>query len=266
MTDRIARRVTHKLFAIAEKAEPAARLFAWIFGMLLALLTIVTVLSDLKPSSGSILAASLVLFLIASLVVFLTDILRMLPQKGDQKKVSEKTGETRATQPPLSPLAEKEVPNELKWPGVSYAYEIVVPLYEMTERRYVAAESRIQQLLAFSVAIMLASVTILVAAQVPLTVSRPFFVATSLLVLQVIVGLTTITFGYLRTLPLEFFVKTALHHSEWEFKKNILYWAVEDLRANRRLVNANGWVVLGMTTLFLTEGAALIWWLFSSLP
>lgn len=153
--------------------------------------------------------------------------------------------------------------NEESWPAVKYAYEMVGPLYEMTERRYVAAEARILQLVAFSITIMLAFIAVVGALEGQLTLSAPFFLSSSFLVIQVIIGLLSTAYGSIATLNLKHIVENTLDYTEWEFKKNVLYWATDDIAANTRLVNLKGWAVWSMTVLLLAEVGCLAWWLFT---
>jgi len=101
-------------------------------------------------------------------------------------------------------------------------------------------------------------------AKIEWTISRSFLIAAGALSLQVLVGLFAKAYGHLRALGIRSIVRNALHYPEWEFKKNVLYWALDDIEANRRLVNLKGWVCWFMTFLFITEAVSLTWWLLGS--
>jgi hypothetical protein len=59
-----------------QKLESPARYFMWIFGMILAIVTVVSILGILNDISRPILLGSLILFFFAGLVVFIRDIQR----------------------------------------------------------------------------------------------------------------------------------------------------------------------------------------------
>ena len=51
-----------------------------------------------------------------------------------------------------------------------------------------------------------------------------------------------------------------LHYSEWEFKKNAVYWAGKHFEKNWTVVNLKGWAATGMSALFLAETVFLLMW------
>lgn len=63
--------------------EPNAKYFMWVFGMVLAIATVVNILDMLTPSSRLILVISLILFFFAGLIVFISDLQRS-KQKGTE--------------------------------------------------------------------------------------------------------------------------------------------------------------------------------------
>jgi hypothetical protein len=65
-----------------QKLEPYARYFMWIFGMILAIATVVSILDILTNISRLILLVSLILFFFAGLVVFISDIQQSRQRQG----------------------------------------------------------------------------------------------------------------------------------------------------------------------------------------
>ena len=56
-----------------------------------------------------------------------------------------------------------------------------------------------------------------------------------------------------------------LHYSEWEFKKNAIYWAGQHFNANVSRINIMGWILTGMIALFSVEVVLLLVWAIVSL-
>ena len=56
-----------------------------------------------------------------------------------------------------------------------------------------------------------------------------------------------------------------LHYSEWEFKKNAIYWAGQHFNANVSRINIMGWILTGMIALFSIEVILLLVWAIVSL-
>jgi len=55
------------------------------------------------------------------------------------------------------------------------------------------------------------------------------------------------------------------HYSEWEFKKNAMYWAGQHFEANVSRINIMGWLLTSMTFLFALEVIFLLIWAIRSL-
>jgi len=72
--------------------EPNAKYFMWVFGMVLAIATVVNILDMLTPSSRLILVISLILFFFAGLIVFISDLQRS-KQKGTEIRQKIRKGE-----------------------------------------------------------------------------------------------------------------------------------------------------------------------------
>ena len=64
--------------------EPNAKYFMWVFGMVLATATVVNILDILTPSSRLMLIIFLILFYLAGLIVFISDLRRSSKQESTQ--------------------------------------------------------------------------------------------------------------------------------------------------------------------------------------
>ena len=79
-----------------QKIEPHARYFMWIFGMILATATVVSILNILTNINRLILLVSLILFFLAGLIVFIGDLQRS--RKQESKEIlthTERSGRNR---------------------------------------------------------------------------------------------------------------------------------------------------------------------------
>lgn len=66
--------------------EPNAKYFMWVFGMVLAIATVVNILDMLTPSSRLILVISLILFFFAGLIVFISDVRRRFTTRASNQQ------------------------------------------------------------------------------------------------------------------------------------------------------------------------------------
>ena len=71
--------------------------------------------------------------------------------------------------------------------------------------------------------------------------------------------------GGMRLLSPQELYKQWLGWSEWEFKKNAVYWAGEHFKANASLVNEKGNHALAMNALLFLEVACILVWVLVSI-
>jgi len=128
------RRLALKLYSTFGTVETMARFIVWIFGMFLALMTIITILPLLNPANRWIVLISLILFLIAGLIVFVRDIPRLLHGEMVSYVDTAETLVKKASKSNGMEVSKDSNSNEANWPAVRFAYEFIVPQYEMTER------------------------------------------------------------------------------------------------------------------------------------
>ena len=154
-----------------------------------------------------------------------------------------------------------ESENQQKMPAVPHVYEWLEMLYEIVERRYVAVDARIQNLVAFAASTFVAVVALMTAGSKPITLDGFLLVAAILVAVQVLVGLWGLAWGHISLFGLNHIVTHELELNEYEFKRTALGWANQDLAATRRVVNIKGWIVWSLVAALILELSSLYFWL-----
>lgn len=159
---------------------------------------------------------------------------------------------------------ESDQPDESAWPSVDLAYEFVAPSYDWIQSRFESVERRIQTFLAFTATLTLGLPALMVAVVKSVDFGSIWFIAamvTAIVILalgiaaKIISGSSGIWF-----LSPDNLYEGWLHYSEWEFKKNAIYWAGQHFNANVALINKMGWILTGMIVLFSAEVILLLAW------
>ena len=151
--------------------------------------------------------------------------------------------------------------SEGTWPGVHLAYDFVGSSYDWILQRLDAADSRIQTLQTFAASITLAAPILAASVIKDVDFRSPWFIlALSAFITVVVVGAVARVSGSVKLINPQVFYGQWLHYSEWEFKKNAVYWAGQHFDANSSLVNNKAWVAFGMTALLLVEVGLLLAW------
>lgn len=151
--------------------------------------------------------------------------------------------------------------SEATWPGVDIAYDFVSSSYAWILQRLDAIDSRIQTLQAFAASVTLAAPILAASVIKDVDFRSPWFIlALFVFITVVVVGAAARVWGSVKLISPQVLYDQWLHYSEWEFKKNAVYWAGQHFDANRSLVNNKGWAALGMTALLLIEVGLLLAW------
>lgn len=152
--------------------------------------------------------------------------------------------------------------DETQWPAVIRAYDYVLPSYQLLAARFESSDTRLTVVLNFVSSISL-GVPLLARAidsNVPFR-SRWFVAAMALFVIASIVGLAGRTYGRL-TLPDPMMVfEKHLASSEWQFKKDMLYFAGQHFERNREAVRRKGNLSLAVAALLVLEILCLVIWI-----
>jgi hypothetical protein len=161
---------------------------------------------------------------------------------------------------PVPPLTEEER-NKRDYPSVDLAYNLAVQSYDTAHKRWEAADNRVQTLLTFTVTVELALPTLL-HSNVPQTRFNSLWFVCAVIAYVFSVGIGTymrLKRGLILIDPKKLYNKW-LGFSEWEFKKDFIYWAGEDYEINNKNINRKITYTVGMLILFLIGDLLLIIW------
>jgi len=150
---------------------------------------------------------------------------------------------------------------EDKWPSVHWAYEFVKPSYEWIQNRLDAVNARIEFLLTFSSSVTLA-VPIVVKVLFPDVDfgSLWFMSAMCMFLFTAVVGILGRIYGGLKLVSLQKLYNEWLNYSEWEFKKNAIYFAGEHFTYNNSQINRKANFTIIMSVLLVLEVAFIVIW------
>lgn len=151
---------------------------------------------------------------------------------------------------------------EAQYPSVELAYEFVKPSYDWMLSRFETANNKIQNLLTFA-----ASIT----AALPLFtkaifdevdfISGWFYGIVIVFVFLVIISTIGMRMGAITLVHPKILYNEWLHYSNWEFKKNMIFWAGEHLNANNKIIEKKCLLRDIMTILLLCEIIFAIFWI-----
>lgn len=159
---------------------------------------------------------------------------------------------------------EEQNTNEKKYPSVELAYDISLKTYDWAMQRSDSIDGTIDKLLAWISSITLGVIAIMATKiQFVSFHSNYFYMAIACFVFTILAGTYTKIRGSLSLITPENLYHKYLSYEQWEFKKNIIFWAGEDFKHNQGLVNWKGRVSIFMIIAFLLETIAIGEWLIS---
>ena len=150
-----------------------------------------------------------------------------------------------------------------KYPSVDLAYELAVKSYDLAVSRADSMDSKIQSLISLSCALTFAIP--IAARSLGLDMNSRWFAAILLTFgATVLVGILGRFFLYKATLhvtdPGKLY-QNNLHQSEWEFKKDFIYYAGSSFEKNTRLVDGRWWCAILMSFLLAVEAFWMAAWI-----
>jgi hypothetical protein len=148
---------------------------------------------------------------------------------------------------------------EEDYPGVEQAYPFAVASYELAQKRLDIIDSRLQTIVALGVTLSL-PVPALLATRGANFRSWWFIGAACVFVCAIAVGTFARIVGHITVLhPSDFYAKW-LRFPEWEFKKNLIFFAGQHFEKNRTLARNRGLCTTLTFLLFILEGVLLAVW------
>ena len=152
-------------------------------------------------------------------------------------------------------------PSEATWPAVHVAYDFVGSSYASIMQRLDAANSHLETLQTFAASITLAAPILAASVVKDVDFRSPGFVsALSIFTAVIVIGAVARVRGTVELITPQVLYDHWLHYSEWEFKKNAVYWAGRHFDASRSVVNNKARAAFGMTVLLLLEMGLLLAW------
>jgi hypothetical protein len=147
-------------------------------------------------------------------------------------------------------MADAERPPDEQWPAVFRAYDFVIPSYQLMVNRYEAADGRLTQILTL-VSTLLFSIPVFAKTIRPqASFSSPLFLsAITLLIGAAVIGIVGRQRGRVRLVNPMVLYDKFLHRTDWEFRKDLLYFAGQDFSDNAIAIDRKGQTAALMTGL-----------------
>lgn len=154
----------------------------------------------------------------------------------------------------------EEKTNEEIYPGVLPAYTIALQSYEIAFKRSDAADNSLDRLSTLASSITIGVIAIVGKWETISFKSYSFYLAIILFAVISIICLIAKNRHSLQVIGPNQIYDKWLHHSEWEFKKNVIHTAGEHFLSNRKYVDRKVHWCWFATTLFLVEMVCLAIW------
>ena len=145
------------------------------------------------------------------------------------------------------------------FPSVELAYPIAVASYENIIKRIDALETRTQTMMAFAATLTVAIPAMTAGRGLKFT-SGWFITALILFAIANAIGTISRLKGDLKLLSPKVLFDDYLACSDWEFKKETIYWAGENFSHNNNLLLERHRLVVWMNVIFSLEAAVLSVW------
>lgn len=143
-----------------------------------------------------------------------------------------------------------------EYPSVELAYPLAIGSYEIAQKRWESMDNKLQTLITFVVTTTLAIPVLTKDTNLNFR-SGWFIAAVAVFGLAVIVGLYARFSGYLIAIDPSILYESYLNATEWEFKKDFIYYAGHNFKANTAQINLKGNLANAVVALFFI-GAVLV--------
>ena len=151
--------------------------------------------------------------------------------------------------------------DEETYPAVKFAYDFVQPSYGLMTARIEATVSRIQALMTFAATITLGFPVLGRAINPSISFGcAPFAVGLTFFIVLMILGVIARDVGDLKLVNPGRLYESSLHLSEWEFKRDAVFFAGESFTHNLALANHKANMGRSMSILLLAEVLMLLMW------
>jgi hypothetical protein len=160
-------------------------------------------------------------------------------------------------------MVTNEANNTTQFPSTNLSFEFVKPSYDVMEKRFEATNSRIQNLLTWSIGITTA-IPIFAKAVLGETNMNSVWILPVLLffIALVFVGILAYKTGGVKLIHPTIIYEDYIQQSEQEFKKLLVYWAGQHFEANRKTIDQKNRYIDIMTIFLGLEMAFAVLWVF----
>lgn len=142
-----------------------------------------------------------------------------------------------------------------RYPSVDLAYRFAVDSYDISWKRWDAIDARLHGLMSLAVALTLAIPATFKIRGLALNAIWIYLILATFVML-VGVGSYARLMGSLKVIEPSVLYDKFLHFSDWEFKKNLIYWAGVHYDFNRRMIYKKWRLTIIVTCLF---GLEVVW-------
>jgi hypothetical protein len=152
-------------------------------------------------------------------------------------------------------------PSESEWPSVRIAYDFVIPSYQFLVTRFEAADTRLTALLTFISTLTLGVPVLAKSVRPDISFTSPIFIfGMAIFVLAAVLGVIGRISGGLMLPDPSIIYEKFLADSEWEFRKDQLYFAGENFYTNWDAIRKKSNMSVALTIALLVEVAAFAVW------
>jgi len=153
--------------------------------------------------------------------------------------------------------------NGFQYPSVNLSYEFVKSSYDVMEKRFESANSRIQNLLTWAVGITTAIPLFATAVKSSSNIKSIWILPVLLFFLAlVIVGIFAYRTGGVILIHPKIIYEDYIQYPEWEFKKQLVYWAGQNFDTNQKCIDLKSRYIDIMTFLLGLEMVFALVWVF----
>ena len=154
------------------------------------------------------------------------------------------------------------VSDEDRWPSVNRAYDFVIPSYQLLATRFEAADTRLTALLTLSSTVTIAAPIFAKNVRPDIRFASIFFViGMAVFLIGAFIGIFGRVTGSLALPDPMVMYRESLHCSEWEFKKNQIYFAGEHFDHNVQSIRKKGNVAICVSVATVVEVLAFVTWI-----
>jgi hypothetical protein len=149
-----------------------------------------------------------------------------------------------------------------QYPAVDRAYEFVQPSYQLLAQRFESADTRLVNMATIACTLMLGLPVLGRAMRPDLSFAAlPFVLAVASLTAASTLGIVGRLRGALTLVDPGVLYRKSLHESEWEFKKNAVFFAGQHFEANAAAIHEKRLIAVVMSAAMLGALLSAVIWL-----